>query len=74
MTLLSAAVFRGIAPACYGGAFENCFEECPFPLDFNLNAVFHIIYLAGVSILGWSEIVSPSSVFLEDMPNNEFDA
>ncbi|GFH44420.1 hypothetical protein CTEN210_00894 [Chaetoceros tenuissimus] len=73
VTLLSVAVFGGFASACFD--YENCFEECPFPLDFNLNAVFHVIYLVGVGILGWSEIVSPSSVFLEDdVSNSEFDA
>jgi hypothetical protein len=69
VTLLSVAVFGGFGSACYD--YENCFEECPFPLDFNLNAVFHVIYLVGVCILGWSEINSPSSDFLED---DEFDA
>jgi len=73
VTLLSVAVFGGFGSACYD--YENCFEECPFPFDFNLNAVFHVIYLVGVCILGWSEIVSPSSDFLEDdVPSNEFEA
>lgn len=39
-----------LAPICGTGGYEDCFESCPLPYQFNHNALYHIIAMIGIVI------------------------
>ncbi len=46
-----------LAPLCGIGGYKDCFEKCPLPAPtFNHNALFHVLYLIGLIVLGWNEL------------------
>lgn len=67
-------VFGSLFFSCGYPEYENCFEQCPLPYYFNQNALFHVIYLAGLIILGWSEDRAPTSLLLTQIVGEEFEA
>jgi len=66
--------FGSLFFSCGYQEYENCFEQCPLPYYFNQNALFHVIYLAGLIILGWSEDRAPTSLLLTQLVDEEFEA
>ena len=52
-----------LTPKCgLNGAYKDCFGECPLPnpMKFNHNALFHVVDMIGLIMVGWSEYYSPS--------------
>ena len=51
-----------LAGKCGDSAYEKCFADCPLPkpMIFNHNALFHVVYLIGMVVLGLFEDISPS--------------
>ena len=66
--------FGSLFFSCGYPEYENCFEQCPLPYYFNQNALFHVIYLAGLFVLGWSEDMAPTSLLLTQNLDEEFEA
>ena len=59
--LFGYAVQVLLAPTCGTVGYKDCFEKCPLPAPyFNHNALFHVFYVFGVFVLGWSEIQHPT--------------
>lgn len=61
---------------CGFSEYDNCFDECPLPFEFNHNALFHLLYAIGLVVYGWSEDISPSVNMLVEnrQDQDEFEA
>ena len=63
VTMILGYVIQGsLTGTCGDSAYAKCFVDCPLsnPMIFNHNALFHVVYLAGMCLLGVFEDLSPS--------------
>lgn len=69
-------VWVALRPKCGFSEYDNCFDKCPLPFEFNHNAPFHLLYAFGLVVYGWSEEISPSvNTVIENMKvEDEFEA
>ena len=76
LLIFGLLVWVTLHPKCGWPEYENCFEECPLPFEFNHNALFHLLFAIGLVICGWSEDISPSvNIVMENMQvEDEFEA
>jgi len=57
---LLVQVFLG--PVCGSGGYQNCFRDCPYPLsvNFNHNALFHVMAAIALVLQGLAEAFAPT--------------
>jgi xanthosine utilization system XapX-like protein len=49
-----------LSPLCGAAAYSSCFKNCPLPAPrFNHNALFHVLFAVGLSMLGTSLNTDP---------------
>mmetsp|Transcript_7145 Transcript_7145/g.8135 ORF Transcript_7145/g.8135 Transcript_7145/m.8135 type:complete len:306 (+) Transcript_7145:629-1546(+) len=76
LLIFGLLVWVTLHPKCGWPEYENCFNECPLPFEFNHNALFHLLFAIGLVVYGWSENISPSvKIVMENMQvKDEFEA